>query len=103
MSIRPAGPPVTTATPGIAPGLGPQPSTRTSTTATITDTPSSAYAAIACHWFPQNPGRARFARVPALGRLADPVVVVGHQLICLPEIARATTSRWISEVPSKIV
>src|SRR5215470_14091682 len=38
------------------------------------------------------------ARVAALGRLADPVVVVAH-LICLPEIARATTSRWISEVP----
>ena len=26
-----------------------------------------------------------------------------HQRICMPEIARAITSRWISEVPSKIV
>jgi hypothetical protein len=25
------------------------------------------------------------------------------QRICMPEMARATTSRWISEVPSKIV
>jgi hypothetical protein len=26
-----------------------------------------------------------------------------NQRMCTPEIARATTSRWISEVPSKIV
>ena len=26
-----------------------------------------------------------------------------HHAICTPEIARAMTSRWISEVPSKIV
>ena len=47
-------------------------------------------------------GLGAVARVAALGRLADPVVVIAH-LICLPEIARAITSRWISEVPSKIV
>ena len=27
----------------------------------------------------------------------------GHQRICTPEIARAMTRRWISDVPSKIV
>ena len=27
----------------------------------------------------------------------------GHYLICTPEIARLITSRWISDVPSKIV
>src|SRR5918998_4908313 len=43
------------------------------------------------------------ARMPPLGRHPVlPLVVVAH-LICLPEIARATTSRWISDVPSKIV
>jgi hypothetical protein len=40
--------------------------------------------------------------MPALGRLADSIVVVTH-LIWLPVIARVTTSRWISDVPSKIV
>ncbi len=44
------------------------------------------------------------ARDPALGRLARPVVFVrAAHLICLPVIARATTRRWISDVPSKIV
>ena len=26
-----------------------------------------------------------------------------HQRMCMPEMARAITSRWISEVPSKMV
>jgi hypothetical protein len=43
------------------------------------------------------PGSAagRYGRVGARGR--------GVYWICIPEIARAITSRWISEVPSKIV
>ena len=47
-------------------------------------------------------------RVPVL--LPTPAIrprkrsrIRGAQRICMPEIARAMTSRWISEVPSKIV
>ena len=38
-------------------------------------TPRRPYAAAACHWFSQKPGLAR-SRGAALGRLANPVVVV---------------------------
>jgi hypothetical protein len=35
--------------------------------------------------------------------MARPEAPADDYRICRPEIARATTSRWISEVPSKIV
>jgi hypothetical protein len=41
----------------------------------------------------------KFARRPT----GLPTLAVAGYLICIPEIARAMTSRWISEVPSKIV
>jgi putative NIF3 family GTP cyclohydrolase 1 type 2 len=44
---------------------------------------------------------ARSVAVEAQHRYRD--LVVSAHVICLPEIARATTRRWISEVPSKIV
>ena len=50
-----------------------------------------------------EPGLRAIPRVAALGRLALPVLVVAQRISRLPEIARATTSRWISDVPSKIV
>ena len=40
---------------------------------------------------------------PRAARVAEGVAGGGHYLICMPEIAREITSRWISEVPSKIV
>ncbi len=42
----------------------------------------------------------RFARLAPRHRLVNRSL--GH-LICMPEMARLITSRWISEVPSKIV
>lgn len=70
-------------------------------------TPGRAHPAVirATCWTPVGAGSAsgRGGAGPGPGERARRRAARARQRICIPEIAREMTSRWISEVPSKMV